>query len=80
MLAFLQKWTCEGTLRQVFIRLMPPGVVKQFCRFGIWSNKQCMTPVYALWSPLCYTLYKLTINVPVVYMGRYEGVLRGDYP
>ncbi len=23
---------------------------------------------------------KLTINVPVVYMGRYEVVLRGDYP
>jgi hypothetical protein len=22
----------------------------------------------------------LTINVPVVYMGRYEVVLRGDYP
>jgi hypothetical protein len=24
------------------------GVVKQFCRFGIWSNTQCLTPVYAL--------------------------------
>jgi hypothetical protein len=23
---------------------------------------------------------KITINVPVVYMGRYEVVLRGDYP
>jgi len=23
-------------------------VVQQFCRFGIWSNTQCMTPVYAL--------------------------------
>ncbi len=23
---------------------------------------------------------KLTINVPVVYMGRYKVVLRGDYP
>jgi hypothetical protein len=22
----------------------------------------------------------LTINIPVVYMGRYEVVLRGDYP
>jgi hypothetical protein len=22
----------------------------------------------------------ITINVPVVYMGRYEVVLRGDYP
>jgi hypothetical protein len=27
-----------------------------------------------------YTGAKLTINVPVVYMGRYEVVLRGDYP
>ncbi len=29
------------------------GVVKQFCRFGIWSNTQCITPVDALhttWS------------------------------
>ncbi len=25
-------------------------------------------------------VYKITINVPVVYMGRYEVVLRGDYP
>ncbi len=25
-------------------------------------------------------LYSITINVPVVYMGRYEVVLRGDYP
>jgi hypothetical protein len=24
--------------------------------------------------------YGITINVPVVYMGRYEVVLRGDYP
>ncbi len=24
--------------------------------------------------------YLLTINVPVVYMGRYKVVLRGDYP
>ncbi len=23
---------------------------------------------------------RVTINVPVVYMGRYEVVLRGDYP
>ncbi len=23
---------------------------------------------------------EITINVPVVYMGRYEVVLRGDYP
>ncbi len=23
---------------------------------------------------------KITINVPVVYMGRYKVVLRGDYP
>jgi hypothetical protein len=23
-------------------------VVKQFCRFEIWSNTQCISPVYAL--------------------------------
>jgi hypothetical protein len=27
-----------------------------------------------------YNLFMITINVPVVYMGRYEVVLRGDYP
>jgi hypothetical protein len=27
-----------------------------------------------------YHYYGLTINVPVVYMGWYEVVLRGDYP
>jgi hypothetical protein len=26
------------------------------------------------------SIYVITINVPVVYMGRYEVVLRGDYP
>jgi hypothetical protein len=38
------------------------GVVKQFCRFGIWSNIQCKTPVYCMLSiqpdPPLYTLYK----------------------
>jgi hypothetical protein len=24
------------------------GVVKQFCRFGIWSHTQCIIPEYAL--------------------------------
>ncbi len=43
--------TCKGTCRQVLICLRPPGVVKQFCRFGILSNTQCIcwdAPVYAL--------------------------------
>ncbi len=30
------KLTGKGTWRQVFICLSPPGVEKQFCRFGIW--------------------------------------------
>ncbi len=39
------------------------GVVKQFCRFGIWSNTctKCITHVDALHttrSPPYYTLYK----------------------
>ncbi len=40
------------------------GVLKQFCRFGIWSNIQCITHVSALHTtrspppPPCYTLYK----------------------
>jgi hypothetical protein len=36
------------------------GVVKQFCRFGIWSNTQCITPVDALHTtrspPLFHTV------------------------
>jgi hypothetical protein len=33
------------------------GLAKQFCRFGIWSNAQCITPVDALHTTR-YTLYK----------------------
>jgi hypothetical protein len=42
------------------------GVVKQFLRYGIWSNTQWITPVYALHKPdpilplLPYPLY--TVN------------------
>ncbi len=66
------KLTCTEIWRQLFICLKAPspprflfGVVKQFCRFGIWSNAQCITPVDALhttWSlpppPRRYTVYK----------------------
>jgi hypothetical protein len=57
------KITCKGTWRQVFICPRPPGVVKQFCRFRIWSTTQCITTVYALHTtrsppPSRYTLYK----------------------
>ncbi len=42
----LKKFTCEGTLRQVFICLrLPPGflfgVVKKFCGLRIWSGTYC---------------------------------------
>jgi hypothetical protein len=52
------KLTCKWIWRQVFICLRPRprflfGMVKQFYRFGIWSNTQCRTP-----PPPCYTLYK----------------------
>ncbi len=44
------------------------GVVKQFCRFGILSNTQRMTPEYALHitqsPPPCYTLYIMNRPVP----------------
>ncbi len=52
---FSSKLTSKGTWRQVFIYLSPPplqgflfGVVNQFCKFGIWSNTQIITPVDAL--------------------------------
>jgi hypothetical protein len=42
------------------------------------SDIQDMLLLYLLYS--VYFIRKdLTINVPVVYMGRYEVVLRGDY-
>jgi hypothetical protein len=65
--------------RKVFIYLRPPpligffGVVKQFCRFGIWSNTQCITPEYALHitppPPVTHCLY-----IPVlIHTGKWGG-------
>ncbi len=70
MSAFPAKFTCKGTLRHVFNYLRPPpllgflfAVVKKFCRFGIWSNTQCLTPRCSQHNPKplpsCYTLYRL---------------------
>jgi len=36
--------------------------------------------VFELYGTWYQWKYKLTINVPGDYMGRYEVVLRGDYP
>ncbi len=52
---------------------LPPrflfGVVKQFCRFGIWSNTQCNTPEYAFHisqsPPPCYTLFHLYLGLGI---------------
>ncbi len=74
--SFSYKMTRKGTLRQVSGVPSPPRfcrVAKQFCRFGIWSNTQCITPVYALHitpSPLppvthcieCIDLYNVHIQ------------------
>ncbi len=72
MSAFLINWPAA-----VFICLKPPGAVKQFCRFRIWSSTQCITPVYALHTtrsplPPCYTLYKY-ITLYLFTQGRGEG-------
>jgi hypothetical protein len=44
------------------------GVVKQFCRLGIWSHTQCITPEYALYiayspAPLLHTVYSIMYKV-----------------
>ncbi len=53
------------------------GVVKQHCRFGIWSNAQCITPVYALHknrSPPPTLLHTVEIHTyPCTYSHREEG-------
>ncbi len=67
MSAFLKNlW--RGLAAGVYLSEAPPllgfcmhGMEKPFCKFGIWSNTQCITPVYALHktrSPPRYTLYK----------------------
>ncbi len=83
---YLKFFTCTGTLWQVFYLsvsapLLGFGVEKQFCRFGIWSNIQCITPVEALQParsppPSCYTLYKYSTWTPVlIHTGKGGGEL-----
>jgi hypothetical protein len=45
-----------------------------------WSDTRQIEATVRQWlaSPLIFT--EITINLSVVYMGRYEVVLRGDYP
>ncbi len=55
-----------------------PGVVKQFCRFGIWSNTHYKSPVYALHTtrspppPVahCINTYPCTYSHREVWEGR----------
>ncbi len=66
---------CKGTWWQVFFCLRPPdGVVSKFCRFGIWSNTQWITPVYALHTtrspPPRYTLYKYVDTHVLIHTGK----------
>jgi hypothetical protein len=64
--------TSKGTLRQVseaplsLLAFVGVVIVKQFCRFAIRSNTQCITPVYALPitpspppPPPRYTMYRM---------------------
>jgi hypothetical protein len=65
--------------RQVFICLRPPprflfGVVKQFCRFEIYSNIQCITPVDALHTTWSHPPLLRTMNTdPGTYSHRERG-------
>ncbi len=45
---FLKIDFIKGPDARCLLFICPPGVVMQFCRFGIWSNTQCITPVDAL--------------------------------
>jgi hypothetical protein len=66
---FSYKLTCKGTWRQVFICLRPPGVVQQFCRFGIWSNTVSTHPDPIPPPPVTHCLN----TYPIVYTMHWEG-------
>jgi hypothetical protein len=80
----IYKLACKGIWRQLFICLEAPsppkflvGVLKQFCRFGTWSNTQCITPVLSTQPdhppPPCYTLYEYMPPV-LIHTGKGGGV------
>jgi hypothetical protein len=52
----------------------PPFTARFLFRFGIWSNKQCITPVYALYTTrfFRFTLYKY-IDMYLFTQGRGDG-------
>jgi hypothetical protein len=54
--------------------------VKGICWPCLADARDFCSALAALVSPVKQNFSVLTINVPVVYMGRYEVVLRGDYP
>jgi hypothetical protein len=65
MLSFIKNWPDLAASVYLSEAPSPPrflfGVQKQFCRFRIGSNTQCVTLVDALhtiWSPPRYSLYK----------------------
>ncbi len=82
MSAFLKNWSVMGLGgRCLSVWGLPParflfGMVKQFCRFGIWSNTQCMTPVNTLHTtrpppPVTVSIHKFT-HVHFSYLCTYD--------
>jgi hypothetical protein len=73
----------------IYLRpLSPPiflfGVGKQSCKFGIWSNTQCIIPEYALHitesSPLPLSHTVLNIYAPIIYTAPCIMFWMGAYP
>ncbi len=83
----LSKWCTQRSFRHKTILaqknlLQPPNSFvfwkKNFGCISYWICQQYLSiRNTAIYTNACL---KLTINIPVVYMGRYEVVLRGDYP
>jgi hypothetical protein len=67
--------TCDGAGAGRRFELRPPVESSDLDEKVVLTT----TPVRDT-SSLVIWVESLTINVPVVYMGRYEVVLRGDYP
>jgi hypothetical protein len=70
-----------------------PNILPRLLDAVKWQSRDEVSQLYLLledWRPVSTQVRKsphlreikntVTINVPVVYMGRYEVVLMGDYP
>jgi hypothetical protein len=68
------------SLRSLRVRLRSLRVSLQDCNWSFFYSTTSLLALAPWWAVCSFEDEKITINVPVVYMGRYKVVLRGDYP